>query len=277
LIELLERIQGPENFLKDGAGVTDPALSYSAANYTPGISESRSGVSSYYGNDRLGYKTLQTNSSSAVTYQVSYDAFGLQKSATGSTSSPFGFVGAAGYQQDSDSGLMLLGHRYYDPSTGRFLTRDPVNDGSNWYDYVGNNALIYQDPAGLEWWYSQSTGVLYHVVGTGKHIIVIRVGTGFSGAPGHINNPGDAGLHNKGPIPIGGYHIGKPRHKHAHGPLTLPLEPDPGNHMHGRGGLLIHGDKIGHPGTGSTECIILPKPIRKKIAASGDNHLTVFK
>ena len=26
---------------------------------------------------------------------------------------PFGFVGARGYQSDSDSGLQLLGHRYY--------------------------------------------------------------------------------------------------------------------------------------------------------------------
>ena len=131
--------------------ISDPTLSDSSATYTPGISESRSGVSSFYGLDRLGSKTLQTNSASAVTYQVSYDAFGNQKSSSGSTVSPFGFVGAAGYQQDSDSGLMLLGHRYYDSSTGRLLTRDPVKDGSNWYYYCRNNSLNKLDPRGHDW------------------------------------------------------------------------------------------------------------------------------
>jgi len=139
---------GTKNYLREGAQVTDPLLSDSAATYIPGFSESRSGVSSYYENGSLGSKTMQSNSSSAVTYQVSYDAFGNQKSSTGSTSSPFGSVGAAGYQQDNDSGLMLLGHGFYDSSTGRLLTRDPVKDGSNWYDYVGNNALTPLDPDG---------------------------------------------------------------------------------------------------------------------------------
>jgi len=139
-----------KNFVRDGASVTDPVLSDSAATYTPGISESRSGVSSFYGNDSLGSKTMQTNSSSAVTCQVSYDASGNQKSSTGSSSSPFRFVGSAGYQKDNDSGLMLLGHRYYDSSTGRFLTRDPVKYGNNWYDYVGNNPANRIDQPGYQ-------------------------------------------------------------------------------------------------------------------------------
>lgn len=55
---------------------------------------------------------------------------------TGTPVGPFGFVGAQGYQADSDSGLMLLGHRYYDPSTGRFLTRDSSTNSRNWYVYA---------------------------------------------------------------------------------------------------------------------------------------------
>jgi RHS repeat-associated protein len=53
-----------------------------------------------------------------------------------------------GYQRDDDSGLMLLGHRYYDSSTGRFLSRDPIGDGSNWYSYCRNNPVALSDPAG---------------------------------------------------------------------------------------------------------------------------------
>jgi RHS repeat-associated protein len=61
----------------------------------------------------------------------------------------FGFAGSSGYQEDSDSSLKLLGHRYYDPSTGRFLTRDPAKDGRNWYGYCRNNPLHSTDRTGL--------------------------------------------------------------------------------------------------------------------------------
>jgi RHS repeat-associated protein len=59
-----------------------------------------------------------------------------------------------GYQQDAGSGLMLLGHRYYDPSTGRFLTRDPIRDGRNWYSYGGGDGAPtgFVDPTGLTPW-----------------------------------------------------------------------------------------------------------------------------
>jgi RHS repeat-associated protein len=82
-----------------------------------------------------------------VTDTRQYDAFGLQTGATGSTPTPFGFAGGWGYQSD-ETGLQLLGHRYYDPSTGRFLTRDPVKDGRNWYGYCENNSIRSVDPSG---------------------------------------------------------------------------------------------------------------------------------
>lgn len=59
-----------------------------------------------------------------------------------------GFAGRWGYQEDA-SGYKLLGHRYYDSSTGRFLTRDPAKDGRNWYSYCRNNPLAKIDPDGL--------------------------------------------------------------------------------------------------------------------------------
>ncbi len=60
----------------------------------------------------------------------------------------FGHGGAFGYQSDS-TGLQLLGHRYYDPAVGRFLTPDPIKDGRNWYAYCENNPLNRTDPGGL--------------------------------------------------------------------------------------------------------------------------------
>ena len=66
------------------------------------------------------------------------------------TARPFGFVGAEGYHQDAESGLMLLGNRFYDPSIGRFLSSDPAEDGSNWYAYVENSPTGFTDPEGLD-------------------------------------------------------------------------------------------------------------------------------
>ncbi|MDX1931767.1 MAG: RHS repeat-associated core domain-containing protein [Capsulimonadales bacterium] len=76
------------------------------------------------------------------------DAFGRFVSGTGSTPTPFGCAGGFGYQADA-SGLMLLGHRYYDASTGRFLSRDPIHDGYNWYAYCGNDPVNWVDPEGF--------------------------------------------------------------------------------------------------------------------------------
>lgn len=38
--------------------------------------------------------------------------------------------------------------RYYDPTTGRFLTEDPSRQGSNWYAYCGNNPINRVDLTG---------------------------------------------------------------------------------------------------------------------------------
>ena len=67
--------------------------------------------------------------SGTVTDARSTDAFGLVVTSSGSTPTPFGFAGSHGYQQDSETGLMRLGHRMYDAATGRFISRDPIQDG----------------------------------------------------------------------------------------------------------------------------------------------------
>jgi len=44
--------------------------------------------------------------------------------------------------------LMLLGVRYYQSFTARFLTRDPELEGDNWYGYARANPLTYYDQRG---------------------------------------------------------------------------------------------------------------------------------
>ena len=98
----------------------------------------------------LGDAVRQTNPTGGTSGYRAWDAFGNRTIAQYSPVGPFGYAGGHGYQEDGDSGLKLLGHRYYDPTTGRFLTRDPIKDGRNWYAYVDNNPLKNVDPEGLE-------------------------------------------------------------------------------------------------------------------------------
>ncbi|MBI1756664.1 MAG: hypothetical protein HYR64_06105 [Fimbriimonas ginsengisoli] len=141
---------GTKTYKRDGAGVTDPVLADGAANYTPGASERRGGSSGYYHQDRMGSIVRVTDSVQSTASVRQFDSFGQVVASSGSSASPFGFAGGEGYQTDSDSGLTLLGHRYYDTSTGRFLTRDDEKDGRNWYAYVDSNPNSSVDPEGRD-------------------------------------------------------------------------------------------------------------------------------
>jgi RHS repeat-associated protein len=139
---------GTKAYRRDGAYVTDPVLSDGTSTFTPSLSIRTGTASRFQHADRLGSGVRQTSASQSVTSNVRWDAFGMLASQSGTQSGPFGFAGGWDYQQDGDSGLQLLGHRYYDPSTGRFLTRDPIGDGRNWYAYCENNPLKWVDPTG---------------------------------------------------------------------------------------------------------------------------------
>jgi uncharacterized protein RhaS with RHS repeats len=60
--------------------------------------------------------------------------------------------------------MYLTLYRAYDPSVGRWVSRDPMGEdgGINLYAYVGSNPLSRIDPTGLDWIWQQSTGNLYN-------------------------------------------------------------------------------------------------------------------
>ena len=81
-----------------------------------------------------------------VTYD--YDAYGNLRTDNMTDSNPFRYCGE---YQDSESGLIYLRNRYYDPTVGRFINEDPIKDGTNWYAYCGNNPIAFVDPSGLDY------------------------------------------------------------------------------------------------------------------------------
>ena len=139
---------GSRTYKRNGVGVTAPVLSDGVATMVPGIAEKSGGVTNTVLTDRMG-STKALSSSGTASFTADYDAFGKVVSTSGSTSTQKGFVGGAGYQEDGESGYKLLGHRYYDSESGRFLTRDRSKDGTNWYSYVNNNPLKAIDASGL--------------------------------------------------------------------------------------------------------------------------------
>jgi len=68
------------------------------------------------------------------------------------TRDAMGFQGQFGAYTDNETGLVLMGHRYYDAGTGRFLTRDPLGYGGgiNLYGFTGNNPVNESDPSGYQ-------------------------------------------------------------------------------------------------------------------------------
>ena len=67
-------------------------------------------------------------------------------------------MGASGYEESPAGGpadleFVHVGARWYDPSTGRFLQRDPIgiDGGLNVYNYADGNAASGTDPDGFNW------------------------------------------------------------------------------------------------------------------------------
>jgi RHS repeat-associated protein len=140
--------QAPNNtFARDGVGVTAPVMRDSNAAYTPGTSEKRGGATTFM-HSGIKNANVQTTTAGTIAATRTYDAFGNTVASTGTWKGPFGYAGQFGYQEDA-GGLKLLGNRYYDAEIGRFITKDPIKDGRNWYAYCDNNPVTFGDPHGL--------------------------------------------------------------------------------------------------------------------------------
>ena len=112
--------------------------------------EKISGAAYYYTRDHLGSIREMTNASGQVVSHNDYDPYG-QSTVThnfGTVSPDFGFTG---HYFHAPSGFNLTLYRAYNPSSGRWLSRDPIgeNGGINLYGYVYNSPVNYIDRLGL--------------------------------------------------------------------------------------------------------------------------------
>uniref|UniRef100_UPI00069648FD RHS repeat domain-containing protein n=1 Tax=Streptomyces odonnellii TaxID=1417980 RepID=UPI00069648FD len=103
--------------------------------------------------DHLGTGQLAVDASTLGLQQRRTTPFGAARGVAQPSAWP-GSKGFVGGTVDRSTGLTHLGAREYDPSTGRFISADPVMDLAdpqqiNGYAYADNNPTTYSDPTGL--------------------------------------------------------------------------------------------------------------------------------
>lgn len=104
------------------------------------------GTVEYLHHDQQGSTRLLTGSTGKVEGKCSYSPYGTP-TCEGSATSPLGYEGE---YTSSDTGLIYMRHRVYDPTSAQFLSRDPLA----WltgepYSYAEDDPLNESDPTGL--------------------------------------------------------------------------------------------------------------------------------
>jgi RHS repeat-associated protein len=100
--------------------------------------------------DHLGStRVVVDGTSGATTASYDYAPWGKRTKISGTEEWSTGYTGHGWHE----SGLSLAVYRPYDPDTGRWLSRDPIQEsgGINLYGYVGNGPVGLIDPMGLAW------------------------------------------------------------------------------------------------------------------------------
>jgi RHS repeat-associated protein len=101
--------------------------------------------------DHLGSPVLATNASGGVRWREDYTPFGEARPQSAANDNGESYTG---HITDTETGIVYMQARYYDPAIGRFLSQDPVGFASggvgyfNRYAYVGNDPLNATDPTG---------------------------------------------------------------------------------------------------------------------------------
>ncbi len=139
------------NFLYDGLNpIQELSGTAPTANLLTGGLDERfartdsTGTSAYL-TDALGSTIGLTSSTGASQVEYSYDPYGTM-SINGVTTNTYGYTG----REFDGLGINYYRARYYNPTTARFISEDPVGfrGGINLYAYVGNDPTDFNDPSG---------------------------------------------------------------------------------------------------------------------------------
>ena len=116
------------------------------------IAEKRNGVRKQYVPDSQGSTVALLDNTQTPTDTFTYWPYGEVASRTGTTPTPFQFVGTLGCRQDSATKTYARA-RVLDTQKSRWLTEDPIGimGGLNLYCYAGNQPTSKIDPQGTDY------------------------------------------------------------------------------------------------------------------------------
>ena len=108
----------------------------------------RAGATSFYNTDGLGSVTSLANAAGSLVQSYTSDSFGKPTASSGSLTNAYRYTSR---ELDPETSLYYYRARYYDTTTGRFISEDPLefSAGNNFYDYVNGDVTNLSDPKGL--------------------------------------------------------------------------------------------------------------------------------
>jgi len=130
----------------------------------------------YYMKDSQGTVTSLLDPSGGVVQKYNYRSYGKLiniKNGSGQDisqnpvlRSSFTYIGR---EYEDETGLFYMRARYYDPSTGRFMQKDPIPGDIrvpqtviNQFIYAGNNPVMFTDPSGA--FIAALIGLIYEAI-----------------------------------------------------------------------------------------------------------------
>jgi RHS repeat-associated protein len=134
---------------KDGTWTTQQGyVSESPSIYSSLVAQS--GSEHWFLFDALGTTLGITTNAGTLTDTFMYEAFGTELGRTGTTATPYQYVGGYGYWNEPNVGMEQVWWRWYGPGAGRFVSTDPIGRTVNRYAYLKNSPMRLVDPSGRQ-------------------------------------------------------------------------------------------------------------------------------
>ncbi|MFJ9602610.1 RHS repeat-associated core domain-containing protein [Streptomyces althioticus] len=164
------------------------------------------GKSYYYLTDATGNVLGLVDDTGKRTHTYAYGPTGLPRgTTTEAVPQPYRYAGA----YLDPTGLYKMGHRYYDPTLGRFTQPDPSGQETNPYLYAAGDPINHTDPSGLSSWSVGLDACFWVCLGggyskddSGNSGGYVKIGVGLPGVGGGFE--GSTGGADAGPSAYGG-------------------------------------------------------------------------